>query len=665
MFKEFYQSIDSSYTEEVIDKLSSFGDDPATGNRSAGSKACTMAAKYLYNKFEGIGLTNVHLDDFIVNGWTFNGANLKYIDNLGKANKIVLGGYATNFVVNNKEFKIVDGGKGTLKELESLGDINGKLVLISTLNTYYDYWVNFPSYQAYLKGAAGVIVAATHNIPFDDILISNDILVPSYCKTLSISIGDANKLKSLIKASVDNEISVTLNAESKVLPYQTSYNVWGEIKGKTDEVIYLMAHYDGYYHSYFDDASGVSEILGIAKALINSFYDNKKTIRIIAHGAEEWGKGYTPFDWAAGAYEQIMHIHPEWPEKAFALINIDGNFPITNERNYIIYTSPELFNFVKNNTSNMLSEIPNYNFNIKYPVPLPYEDFIYQKSGIPAITAGDDFENSLYYKAYYHSSADSKGAGFDIETHKLIQCLYGSILIYLDNLSIRPMDFHTRFVDLKNSFDLTHVDNNLIHLINRLCFYSKQLTYKIKNINSNNYTYSDFNYELNQKLYKLYKIIQDNFLAFNYSLEIVFPHSVSQNNLSLLSNAINALKNKTESLEDIVNNYILEIDLNYLVFDYDKTVYNFMANRYSYGSENTFGEKMYLNPNEDLYDVAHSLKSKYNEVSPNVNKEIDMLTTAYNNQTEYYKKTLNKEFEAGCKILKYIKYILEDITLLH
>lgn len=52
ILKKFEQSIDISYTEKIIDTLSSFGDDPATGNRSARSKACTLAAKYLYDVFK-------------------------------------------------------------------------------------------------------------------------------------------------------------------------------------------------------------------------------------------------------------------------------------------------------------------------------------------------------------------------------------------------------------------------------------------------------------------------------------------------------------------------------------------------------------------------------------------------------------------------------------
>jgi len=39
------------------------------------------------------------------------------------------------------------------------------------------------------------------------------------------------------------------------------------------------------------DCTGVSLMLGISKAIIESGYTPMKTIRIIAQGAEEWGPG--------------------------------------------------------------------------------------------------------------------------------------------------------------------------------------------------------------------------------------------------------------------------------------------------------------------------------------------------------------------------------------
>lgn len=238
VYKKCCQAIDLNFSENIMDTLGKFGDDKATGNRSAGSKACYDAAKYLYSKFNEAGLTNVSMDKFQVNGWTYKGANLSYKDDKGLLQNIVLWGYASNTKAVNEEVIIVDGGKG-------------------------------------------ILVALTWNIEHDDILISSDLEAPAYCSTLAISIKDVNALKDLINANPNKEIKAVFNADSLVEPYADSYNIVGEIQGKSSEVIYLIAHYDGYYHSFFDDANGVSLILGISKAITESGYKPMKTIRII------------------------------------------------------------------------------------------------------------------------------------------------------------------------------------------------------------------------------------------------------------------------------------------------------------------------------------------------------------------------------------------------
>ncbi len=662
--KNFINAIDTSYTESIVDKLSSFGDDPITGNRAAGSPACNKAANYLCNKFKELGLKNVTMDGYLTNSWVFNGASLEYTDDKCKPQKVNLGGYATNFKADHEKYLLVFGGKGTLQELEALGDITGKLVLVAPLNTSTDYYVCFPAYQAYLKKAAGVIVAAVHDEVINEAIISNDISAPCYCKTLAINIGAAKQLEVLIDASRNKELPVVLNADSTVCPYEKSYNIWGDIPGKSDEVLYLIAHYDGYYHSCFDDASGVSEILGIAKALIDSGYQNNRTIRVIAHGAEEWGNGYNGFDWAAGAYQQIFRLRPQWAKKAFALINIDGNFPLEKERSFIIYTSPELCNYVKSVVPDILLEYPSYSFEIQQPVPPCYEDFSYQRAGIPVITAGDDFENSIYYRRYLHSSLDNKLTGFDTKTHKLIQILYGSILMNLDPVPVRPMDFNIRFDELKNSLNPQWISKEFLELAGQLCYYSKLLTRQIYKINHTESIWdSKLIDKINRNLYRIFKTIQDHFLALDYTLGIGFSHSLPQKNLELLSKAIEALQSHSEIIEEVINKYILPIDMNYCAFDYDKQTYDFMAYGYSFGNIQTFGEQMYLNPPQDLYTLAHLLKAKAGNSSPDLTKELRILREAYNDQKLYLKKALEKETKAG-KILVSLMKSLIDLTIL-
>lgn len=46
-FTDFEEAIDTEYGKEIIKNISSFGDDPVTGNRSAGSPAESQVLDYL------------------------------------------------------------------------------------------------------------------------------------------------------------------------------------------------------------------------------------------------------------------------------------------------------------------------------------------------------------------------------------------------------------------------------------------------------------------------------------------------------------------------------------------------------------------------------------------------------------------------------------------
>lgn len=676
VYKNYCQALDLKFSENIMKRLGQFGDDKATGNRSAGSKACYDAAKYLYSKFNEAGLTNVSMDRFQVNGWTYKGANLSYKDDKGLLQKIILGGYASNIKAVNEEVIIVDGGRGTIAELKALGDIKNKLVLVSVINPLNDYWINLPSYEAYLHDAKGILVALSWNIEHDDILISFDLQAPAYCSTLAISIKDVKALKNLISANPNKEIKAIFNADSLVEPYADSYNIVGEIKGKSSEVIYLIAHYDGYYHSFFDDANGVSLMLGISKAIIESGYTPMKTIRIIAQGAEEWGQGYKDYDWACGSYSEIEKIHPEWKETAFALINLDGNFPIANEKNYRIYSSYELYEYIRKFIKLFMSKSI-YNYDVVCPSLIFADDFSYYKNGIPTLMAGEDFDNSIYYENYYHSTMDSKKAGFDIKTYEMIHKLYGRILFELDHLTIKPLNFNTRFEIMRKELLPSIVSNDLENAIDDICITSKSLSRVIKSTNSHYINLFEsrnfiactsinkkFHY-INLMLFKLLKRIQDSFLAFNWKQDIntlTFPHSVAMNNIALLTNAISSLKIRSESLRDIVEKYIKPIDNNEFVFEFSKKTYDFYSYRIPYGNSDSLGSNMIKNPNEDLYELAHSLKSKYDESNPNVADEISILENSLKKQRDYLKEISNKEIEDMKVIINLIDNIIAAIN---
>ncbi|OPJ59716.1 M28 family peptidase [Clostridium oryzae] len=659
-FHRICDYIDIANSEKIINMLSSFGDDKATGNRSAGSNASTRASRYLATQFRNIGLRNVTIDSFNRSGWTYKGANIIYRDENGNSKKIVLGGYACSIEADSIDVKVVDGGKGKIDDYKSLGDVTDKLILIS-IEMWKDFWVSYPAYQAYLKGAKAILVYTKYEVLHEDNLVSQSIGGSAHAPALAITKRDYDILRNLIKKSDSGDITVKLTAHSYVYTHKTSYNIWGEIPGKTDEVIYLIAHYDGYYHSYFDDASGVSTIIGIAKAIIDSGYKPYRTIRIVTHGAEEWGVENSDFDWSVGAYEQITHIHPEWAEKAFALINIDGSFAVPHERNYHIIVSSELKEYVKKSAKPIIRN-SGYNYKIETNNSVMSEEFAYAKAGIPCITPRESFYTGIYYTNIYHSSMDSKAFGFDKRTYRLTHILYGKILFDLDNTPVRPMDFYQRFVEIKESINTSITGRLLLSTARRASIYAHELSSKIKQLNmedTNQMLYEKSKYKrLNIELFGLYKIIQNSFVRLNWRLDVEFPHQNYQMNIALLSKAIKALKNESESLENVVNNYIKPIDMNEYVYDIDKNAYNYFANRAVFENKDTWGYRMISKPNEDLYEVAQSLKAKFNKQNPNVEQEIKVLQEALNRQSLYLKEAVNREIADIYKIIEKMKRII-------
>lgn len=138
--------------------------------------------------------------------------------------------------------------------------------------------------------------------------------------------------------------TVTITAQTKYFPDAKSCNVVGMIEGSDpalkNEVIIVGGHLDGQgylgevFPSALDNASGVCDILGAAKALAQSPVKPKRSVLFILLGGEE-----------CGLYgSEYYAAHPLFPvNKTVLMINLDmvGNgreFTIGNGKSY-----PELF----------------------------------------------------------------------------------------------------------------------------------------------------------------------------------------------------------------------------------------------------------------------------------------------------------------------------------
>ena len=253
----YLSAVDVDYAFEFTKSLEEFKTNEKLGYRTAGSDAELKTGEKIAEEMKKIGLTEVTKDEFKVDTWEFEKADLTFTDANGKEHLAVLGGYQVNFDTNGvKELEIVYAGKGTADDLAEL-DIKGKLVLID-INQREEWWINYPAYQAHLKGAAAVIAVqeAGYGEIDPDALNAQDICGPDDAPAFSMSQTDANNLKKALEASENGTMTVKFDAKSTVKFDGKSYNYYGKIIGKDPEsYIILSAHYD----SYFPDSKMITQ----------------------------------------------------------------------------------------------------------------------------------------------------------------------------------------------------------------------------------------------------------------------------------------------------------------------------------------------------------------------------------------------------------------------
>ena len=148
--------IDTDWSYQLARRMEKEKTNPVLGYRTAGSAAETATGDMLYREMKAIGLTDVTRDTFSLDGWEFEKAVLKFTDDSGQEHTFQMGGYQTNFETDGfEDYELVYLGKGTAADYEGI-NVKGKLVMVE-INQRDEWWISFPVYQAYLRGAAALI----------------------------------------------------------------------------------------------------------------------------------------------------------------------------------------------------------------------------------------------------------------------------------------------------------------------------------------------------------------------------------------------------------------------------------------------------------------------------------------------------------------------------
>ena len=668
------KNLDIDYSYRLAKRMEQFRTNPVLGYRPAGSRAEFETGEMLKQEMEAIGLSDVRKDAVKVDGWEFKKAVLSYSGEDGTRHEIQLGAYQTTFVTDGpKEFSLMYLGKGTAADYEGK-DVTGKLVLVD-INQRDEWWINYPVYQAHLKGAAALIAVQSggYGEIDDEALNAQDIAGPENAPAFSISRKDSDPLKELLERTA--EITVTLDADSRVTRDCTTYNIVGSIPGRhPDRMVLLSAHYDSYFSGFQDDNTAIALTFGIAKALLASGFTPNNTIVICAMAAEEWGVVDSNFDWSTGAYEQVFTAHPEWVGKVIADLNFE--LPaLAHGTRARIRSCYEYTRFLEE----YLSELPDLTqaypeeTRVTSPIETWSDDFSMAIAGIPSMV--NDFTGGSFMETHYHSQFDND-AFYDEQVYRLHHELFALLIMALDETCVIPLcsapvmkralDGYNASSEILRSFVAMDLISpmTLASLAEKISDLEKMLSdaadvaesrYESRRSLNSHYRalLSEGRQEEAECLYleareaekealRRFKYAQDELVRIDWYGNVHYPHEILLQNIRLIGGAIANLKE--QNLSSALRK-LYQVDNNAYAFMFDEEVYNHFTDYVLNQPQDRlkWGYRR-LMPHENIYALVKDLLQKKEEEPDEISLsgEISHLTRIFQDQCRLLLQTTDQ-----------------------
>lgn len=652
--QQYIASLDIKASYNLAKQMEAYRTNPVLGYRPAGSKAEFETGEMLKSYMEDLGLSNVRKDEIKVDGWEFEKAVLAYADAAGERQEVQLGAYQTDFVTKGAEtFQVVYVGKGGEKDYADK-DVTGKIVL-AEINQRDEWWINFPVYQAHEKGAKALIAVQIGGYGQVDekALNAQDIAGPPEAAAFSMSFEDSEKLKACLDEK--GEITVTLDASSRVMRDVSTYNILGEIPGRrSDRMILLSAHYDSYFSGFQDDNTAVAMMLGIARAFIKMGYQPENTWVFCAMAAEEWGIADSKYDWSTGAYAEVFNVHPEWAGKVIGDFNFE--LPALSNGNLDgIRCTYEYKDFFEDTLKTLPALSPAYPEGVLVSAPIETwsDDFSVAISGIPSMV--NEFSAGSFMTTHYHSQYDSD-AYYNEAAYRFHHELYGLLLMHLDSQSVAPLNFAEVFEQASASLDVLMCQksgsrvNALLNLLGQTEEVAEEVYDRIYDINEAGVD-SEQCREAENILLKVFKMAQDKYVRLTWEDAVVFPQEAAQNNLRYLKKAIRALKRKTPDAEAAFEG-LYEIDNNAYAFQFSKRVYErFTDYVLDQNSDRLQWGRGRIVHHENLYDLVAQLMDKYHQGATDFSDEIVELEKVAKRQKAYLKDDIEYMMQSTEKML--------------
>lgn len=272
------------------------------GQRLAGTEAEARARDWTVAKFKELGFENVRVEPFTIPGW---------VRGIEKAT--INAPYPQEMLITSLGGAVATPNEGitaeiayfpTFDDLENApeGGLDGKIVFISgRMDKAPDGAGYGPANrkrqsgasEAGKRGAAAVII---RSVGTDSRRFPHTGQMRYNADIRAIPIGalsapDADQLERILERGETVEMHLTMTPRST--GEAESGNVIGEIVGseRPDEIVLIGGHLDSWDlgTGAVDDGAGIGISAGAAKVILDSGLRPKRTIRVVAFGAEEVG----------------------------------------------------------------------------------------------------------------------------------------------------------------------------------------------------------------------------------------------------------------------------------------------------------------------------------------------------------------------------------------
>ena len=271
------------------------------GQRMAGTEAEARARDWAVEKFKSIGLQNVRVEPFVIPGWERGQETASIVSPFPQNLEITALGYSVATPVNGIEAEVVYFPElNALKETTQ--DLTGKIAFIDGRMSKAPDGAGYGpagmkrrigASEAAKHGAVAVLIRSvgtdSHRFPHT----GGMRYAPDAPKIpiAAMSSPDADQMERIFQRGETVTVKMVLS------PVDTgdrpSGNVIGEIVGteEPEKIVLIGGHLDSWDlgTGAIDDGAGIGITAGAAKVIIDAGMKPKRTIRVVAFGAEEIG----------------------------------------------------------------------------------------------------------------------------------------------------------------------------------------------------------------------------------------------------------------------------------------------------------------------------------------------------------------------------------------